>query len=140
MNKTNFNNIRQKSGYKNMDMPSYHNTHGYDNQYQNQFKNKTNNYNSGNNMTNQINNNFNQIGFNQQFQNKNSYQQNYNDNNNQINMNQGNNINKRTLDDINKDIANLEEEMSVPTLPQYQKAALRKKYHSLLVERSKFLK
>ena len=46
----------------------------------------------------------------------------------------------RTLDDINKDISNLEEEMSVPTLPQYQKAALRKKYHSLLVERSKYLK
>ena len=46
----------------------------------------------------------------------------------------------RTLDDINKDIANLEEEMSVPTLPQYQKASLRKKYHALLVERSKFLK
>ena len=46
----------------------------------------------------------------------------------------------RNLDDINKDIANLEEEMAVPTLPQYQKAALRKKYHSLLVERSKFLK
>ena len=139
-NNNNFNNIRQKSGYKNMDMPSYHNTHGYDNQYQNQFKNKTNNYNNGNNMINQINNNYNQIGFNQQFQNKNSYQQNYSDNNNQINLNQGNNINKRTLDDINKDIANLEEEMSVPTLPQYQKAALRKKYHSLLVERSKFLK
>ena len=53
---------------------------------------------------------------------------------------QENDIKIRTLDDINKDISNLEEEMSVPTLPQYQKASLRKKYHALLVERSKYLK
>ena len=140
----NINNNRQKSGYKNMDMPSYHNTHGYDIQNQNQFKVRNNNYNYGNNMPNQFsNNNYNQIGFNQQFQDNNP-PRNYNNINNQINynnnLNQGNNINMRTLDDINKDIANLEEEMSIPTLPQYQKSALRKKYHSLLVERSKFLK
>ena len=134
-------NNRQKSGYKNMDMPSYHNTHGYDIQNQNQFKVRNNNYNYGNNMPYQFsNNNYNQIGFNQQFQDNNP-PRNYNNINNQINnLNHGNNINMRTLDDINKDIANLEEEMSIPTLPQYQKSALRKKYHSLLVERSKFLK
>ena len=128
---SNNNNIKQKSGYKTKDIPSYHNTHGYDNyNIQNQS-----NYNSGNNLRNQINNNYNQPGFNQI--------DNHYINNNQIinqnNINEGNNINMRTLDDINKDIANLEEEMSVPTLPQYQKASLRKKYHALLVERSKFL-
>ena len=134
----NINNNRQKSGYKNMDMPSYHNTHGYDIQNQNQFKVRNNNYNYGNNMSNQFNNNnYNQFGFNQQFQ-DNNFPPNYNNNYNN-NLNQGNNINMRTLDDINRDIANLEEEMSIPTLPQYQKSALRKKYHSLLVERSKFL-
>ena len=141
----NNNNIRQKSGYKNMDMPSYHNTHGYDNQYQNQLKNKSSNYNIEKNIiTNQTNNDYNKIGFNQQYNNNYSYQPNYNNNQiidqNNSNMNPRNSINTRTLDDINRDIANLEEEMSVPTLPQYQKAALRKKYHALLVERSKFLK
>ena len=131
----NNNNIRQKSGYKNMDLPNYHNTHGYENHYQNQFKNQSNynNYNNGNNIQNQINNNYNQFGFNQQYNN--------NEINNEFNNNiPVNKINMRTIDDINKEIANLEEEMAVPTLPQYQKAALRKKYHSLLVERSKFLK
>ena len=134
----NNNNVRHNSGYKNLDSPSYHNTHGYDNNYQ--YKNQ-----SYNNNRNNINNNYNQNGFNQQFNNNNYNQQNYN-NNNQINNQFNNNIKEnndiimRNLDDINKDIANLEEEMAVPTLPQYQKAALRKKYHSLLVERSKFLK
>ena len=135
----NNNNIRHNSGYKKIDSPNYHNTHGYDNNYQ--YKNQSYSNNNYDNM----NNNNNQIGFNQQFNNNNYNQQNYNDNNqinNQFNNNvQGNNdIIMRNLDDINKDIANLEEEMAVPTLPQYQKAALRKKYHSLLVERSKFLK
>ena len=58
---SNNNNIKQKSGYKTKDIPSYHNTHGYDNyNIQNQS-----NYNSGNNLRNQINNNYNQPGFNQ---------------------------------------------------------------------------
>ena len=133
----NNNKIKQRTDYKIMDMPSYHNTHGYNSQYKNQS------YNNDNNMRNQINNNYNQIGFEQNLnnyylnkQNNDNYQFN-NQNNNNI---KENNIKVRTLDDINKDISNLEEEMSVPTLPQYQKAALRKKYHSLLVERSKYLK
>ena len=133
----NNNKIKQRTDYKIMDMPSYHNTHGYNNQYKGQS------YNNENNMRNQINNNYNQIGFEQNLnnyylnkQNNDNYQFN-NQNNNNI---KENNIKVRTLDDINKDISNLEEEMSVPTLPQYQKAALRKKYHSLLVERSKYLK
>ena len=133
----NNNKIKQRTDYKIMDMPSYHNTHGYNSQYKNQS------YNNDNNMRNQININYNQIGFEQNLnnyylnkQNNDNYQFN-NQNNNNI---KENNIKMRTLDDINKDISNLEEEMSVPTLPQYQKAALRKKYHSLLVERSKYLK
>ena len=133
----NNNKIKQRTDYKIMDMPSYHNTHGYNSQYKNQS------YNNDNNMRNQININYNQIGFEQNLnnyylnkQNNDNYQFN-NQNNNNI---KENNIKVRTLDDINKDISNLEEEMSVPTLPQYQKAALRKKYHSLLVERSKYLK
>ena len=135
----NNNKIKQRTDYKIMDMPSYHNTHGYNSQYKNQS------YNNDNNMRNQININYNQIGFEQNLnnnyylnkQNNDNYQFNNNQNNNNI---KENNIKMRTLDDINKDISNLEEEMSVPTLPQYQKAALRKKYHSLLVERSKYLK
>ena len=133
----NNNKIKQRTDYKIMDMPSYHNTHGYNSQYKNQS------YNNDNNMRNQININYNQIGFEQNLnnyylnkQNNDNYQFN-NQNNNNI---KENNIKMRTLDDINKDISNLEEEMSVPTLPQYQKAALRKKYHALLVERSKYLK
>ena len=133
----NNNKIKQRTDYKIMDMPSYHNTHGYNSQYKNQS------YNNDNNMRNQININYNQIGFEQNLnnyylnkQNNDNYQFN-NQNNNNI---KENNIKMRTLDNINKDISNLEEEMSVPTLPQYQKAALRKKYHSLLVERSKYLK
>ena len=133
----NNNKIKQRTDYKIMDMPSYHNTHGYNSQYKNQS------YNNDNNMRNQININYNQIGFEQNLnnyylnkQNNDNYQFN-NQNNNNI---KENNIKVRTLDDINKDISNLEEEMSVPTLPQYQKAALRKKYHALLVERSKYLK
>ena len=128
----NNNKIKQRTDYKIMDIPSYHNTHGYNSQYKNQS------YNNDNNMRNQININYNQIGFEQNLnkQNNDNYQFN-NQNNNNI---KENNIKMRTLDDINKDISNLEEEMSVPTLPQYQKAALRKKYHSLLVERSKYLK
>ena len=134
----NNNKIKQRTDYKIMDMPSYHNTHGYNSQYKNQS------YNNDNNMRNQININYNQIGFEQNLnnyylnkQNNDNYQFNNNQNNNNI---KENNIKMRTLDDINKDISNLEEEMSVPTLPQYQKAALRKKYHALLVERSKYLK
>ena len=127
----NNNNMKQKFGYKNMDTPSYHNTHGYGYNYQN----KAQPMNQINNDYNMDNNGFNNPHkFNQPINNNNInnfHQQNYD---NQVN------INKRTLEDINKDISNLEEEMSVPTLPQYQKAALRKKYHSLLVERSKFLK
>ena len=154
------NNIRQKSGYKNMEQPNYHNTHGYGNPNQmnnnygnnnfnrgynnNQINNNFDNYNQYGGQYNQPNNNFNKNqGFNN-LNNNNYYGQNNNRINEQFNNNMpsgGNiNTNKRTLDDINKDIANLEEEMSVPTLPQYQKAALRKKYHALLVERSKFLK
>ena len=140
------NNARQKSGYKNMDQPSYHNTHGYD--YQNQNNNNTfgnNNYNRGYN--NQKNNN-NYGGQMNQNNNYNNNQYNNNQNNNyyeknnrqQFNNNSPGNSNNRSLDDINKEIASLEEEMSIPTLPQYQKAALRKKYHALLVERSKYLK
>ena len=132
----NNNKIKQRTDYKIMDMPSYHNTHGYNSQYKNQS------YNNDNNMRNQININYNQIGFEQNLNNYYLNKQN-NDNyqfNNQNNNIKENNIKMRTLDDINKDISNLEEEMSVPTLPQYQKAALRKKYHSLLVERSKYLK
>ena len=126
---SNNNNIRQKSGYKNMNMPSYHNTHGYDNY--NQYKNQS--YNN-----NEIyNNNYNQIEFNQNIKNNQQY---FDNKNNNEEYNQKININMRTLDDVNKDIAKLEEEMSIPTLPQYQKAVLRKKYHSLLVERSKYLK
>ena len=134
----NNNKIKQRTDYKIMDMPSYHNTHGYNSQYKNQS------YNNDNNMRNQINNNYNQIGFEQNLNNNYYLNKQNNDNyqfNNQNNNNiKENNIKVRTLDDINKDISNLEEEMSVPTLPQYQKAALRKKYHSLLVERSKYLK
>ena len=139
-------NMRQKtsgSGYKNMDQPYYGNTHGYGNQ--NQINNSpfgNNSYNKGYN-NNQINDNYNYNQFNNNNNNyyrqdNNQYnQQQFNNNNN---MNSSGNSSKRTLDDINKDISSLEEEMSVPTLPQYQKAALRKKYHALLVERSKFLK
>ena len=151
------NNIYQKSGYKNMEQPSYHNTHGYDNP--NQINNNSygnNNYNRGyNNQINNYNNNYNnnfEGQFNQnnnnfiQYRNNNPNNNYYNQNNIQSNQqinNESNsfgNSNKRTLEDINKDISSLEEEMSVPNLPQYQKAALRKKYHALLVERSKFLK
>ena len=144
------NNAKQKSGYKNMQQPSYHNTHGYD--YQNQINNNSlgnNNYNRGYN--NQMNNNNYNNNFGGQMNQNNNYnnnQYNNNQNNNyyeknnrqQFNNNSPGNSNKRSLDDINKEIASLEEEMSVPTLPQYQKAALRKKYHALLVERSKYLK
>ena len=151
------NNINQKSGYKNMEQPSYHNTHEYDNP--NQINNNSyanNNYNRGyNNQANNYNNNYNNNYEGQFNQNNNNFIQyrNNNPNNNyyiqkniqsnqQINneSNSFGNSNKRTLEDINKDISSLEEEMSVPNLPQYQKAALRKKYHALLVERSKFLK
>ena len=149
------NNSRQKSGYKNMDQPNYHNTHGYNNQnqinnsygnnnYIRGYNNQTNNNNYNNIFggqfnQNNINNNFNNNQYNY---NQNNYGQNNMQNNMQFNNNDSSsgNSNKRTLDDINKDIASLEEEMSIPTLPQYQKAALRKKYHSLLVERSKHLK
>ena len=154
------NNIRQKSGYKNMEQPNYHNTHGYDspNQINNNPYGNSNNYNRGYNNqmnNNNYNNNYNNFEgqFNQNNNNFNQYRNNNNQNNdfysqNNIQSNQKfnnesssfGNSNKRTLEDINKDIAALEEEMSVPTLPQYQKAALRKKYHGLLVERSKFLK
>ena len=151
------NNSRQKSGYKNMDQPSYHNTHGYENQNQINNSYGNNNYNRGgynNQMNNNNFNNYNDNNFGRQsnqkmnnnqfnnYNNNNIYGQGNNQNNQQFNnnMNPSGSSNKRTLDDINKDIASLEEEMSVPTLPQYQKAALRKKYHALLVERSKFLK
>ena len=178
------NNPRQKSGYKNMEQPNYHNTHGYDNNnygnnnynrgfgnqmnnnnYEGQYgqnniiNNQYNNNNQNNNFYNNNNNQFNNNQFNNNqnnnYYNKNNNQFNRNQNNNYYNQDNNNRINQqfnnnasssnsnsgqRTLDDINKDIASLEEEMSVPTLPQYQKAALRKKYHGLLVERSKFLK
>ena len=130
----NNNKIKQRTEYKIMDTPSYHDTHGYNYQYKNQAYNNKN--------INQINRNNNQIGFEQNLNNNFYINQQNNDNfqiNNKINNIQED-IKMRTLDDINKDIANIEEEMSVPTLPQYQKAALRKKYHALLVERSKYLK
>ena len=130
----NNNKIKQRTEYKIMDTPSYHDTYGYNYQYKNQAYNNKN--------INQINRNNNQIGFEQNLNNNFYINQQNNDNfqiNNKINNIQED-IKMRTLDDINKDIANIEEEMSVPTLPQYQKAALRKKYHALLVERSKYLK
>ena len=130
----NNNKIKQRTEYKIMDTPSYHDTHGYNYQYKNQAYNNKN--------INQINRNNNQIGFEQNLNNNFYINQQNNDIfqiNNKINNIQED-IKMRTLDDINKDIANIEEEMSVPTLPQYQKAALRKKYHALLVERSKYLK
>ena len=154
-NNIGLNNSRQKSGYKNMDQPNYHNTHGYNNQnqinnsygnnnYNRGYNNQTNNNNYNNNFGGQFNqNNINNNFYNNQYNyNQNNYGQNNMQNNMQFNNNDSSsgNSNKRTLDDINKDIASLEEEMSIPTLPQYQKAALRKKYHSLLVERSKHLK
>ena len=131
----NNNKIKQRAEYKIMDTPNYHNTHGYNYQYKNQISNNKN--------INQINKNNNQIGSEQNL-NSNYYKNQQNNENfiinNQMNNIQENDIKIRTLDDINKDITNLEEEMSVPTLPQYQKASLRKKYHALLVERSKYLK
>ena len=147
------NNNRQKSGYKNIEQPNYHNTHGYENKNQINNNYGNNNFNRGYNNQMNNNNNFNNYTnfegkYNQQgmnYNNNNQNNNNYYGQNNRINDQYNNNAsainqNKRTLDDINKDIASLEEEMSVPTLPQYQKAALRKKYHALLVERSKFLK